>query len=283
MMNAHCRLSCGNETHFFEGLTGAVVEYITDRHHWPGRACDYVRRLKHVGRTIFELYQVDHAGYANALTLERPSISAILSCFMGTHLAQTGKLRWVEKTPTHLKRFALIREHFAHPRVICIFRDPRDVALSIVKAPWGPSTFADGLLVWKSYLEHYRRFIAGDPNVLTIMFEHLVQDPSGVSKRICSFIGEDFDARMVDTSLSAAGVGSSLEPYKQNAAKPVDVARAFAWRNEADEHDLALADWALGADLLSLGYPLSGASRPTAAGGSAARGSTVLARFLGVK
>ena len=67
MMNAHCRMSCGNETHFFEWLRGDVVDYLTERRHWPRRACDYARRLKHIGKTIFELYQVEFDDYAKAL------------------------------------------------------------------------------------------------------------------------------------------------------------------------------------------------------------------------
>ena len=67
MLNAHGRLACGNETHFFKGLSGAVVEHLTDRRHWPQRACDYVSRLKHVGKPMFDLYQVDSECYATAL------------------------------------------------------------------------------------------------------------------------------------------------------------------------------------------------------------------------
>ncbi len=268
ILNAHCQLSCGNETHFFEGLRGAVVDYLTDRRHWPQRACDYASRLKHVGKSIFELYQVDFVGYSTALARERPSISAILNCFMKIHLNQMGKPRWVEKTPGHHKQFTRIRDHFPDSPVICVFRDPRDVALSLMKVPWGGSTFVDGLLVWKAYLEYYRKFIVSDANVLTIKFEELVRNPLQISKRMCCFIKEDFDAGMLDTSQSAANVGSDLEPYKQNVAKPADPERAFAWRNGLPEHDLVLADSILCRDLLWLGYPLSGASRATMGGDS---------------
>jgi hypothetical protein len=268
MMNAHCRLSCGNETHFFEWLRGAVVDYLTDRRHWPQRACDYASRLKHLGKTIFELYQVDFVGYSTALALEPPSISAILNCFMKIHLSQTGKPRWVEKTPGHLKQFTRIRDFFPDSPVICVFRDPRDVALSLMDAPWGPSTFVDGLLLWKSYLKYYRKIIINDTNVLTIKFEDLVQNPLEISKRMCHFIKEPFDSGMLDTSQSATSVGGSLEPYKQNVAKPADPGRAFAWRKNLQEHDLVLADTILGEDLLWLGYPLSQANLGTTDGTS---------------
>jgi hypothetical protein len=180
---------------------------------------------------------------------------------MEIHLTQTAKCRWVEKTPGHLKTFTRIRDHFPSSPVLCIFRDPRDVALSLMRAPWGASTFVDGLLVWKSYLEYYRRFIVNDTNVLTIKFEDLVQSPLESSKRICSSLKEVFDTGMLDTSLSAVSVGGSLEPYKQNVAKPADPERAFAWRKDLQEQDLLVADSILGSDLLLMGYPLSGASR----------------------
>ncbi len=153
------------------GTEGAMVDYLTDGRHWPRRAVDYAGRLAHAGRTIFDLYHVDFLAYSTALANERPSISAMLSCFMETHLAQTGKPRWAEKTPGHLKQFVKIRVHFPDSPFVCILRNPRDVALSLMKVPWSASTFYNGLLVWKSYLEYYKRFMMQDARVLLLRFE----------------------------------------------------------------------------------------------------------------
>jgi Sulfotransferase family len=261
MLNAHSRLSCGNETHFFEGLRDGAAEYLTDPRHWPRRACAYASRLRHIGRSIFELYQVDFADYSKALESIRPSVAAALRCFMECYLTRTGKRRWVEKTPGHLKWFTRIRAHFPTSPVICIVRDPRDVALSLMGPAWGTKNLVDGLLIWKTYFKYYQRFVLSDKNVLTIKFEDLVQDPPEVCERICLFVGESFEPGMLDTSLSAVGVGSCLEPYKENAARPVDSGRAFAWRRELREHDLCIADSLLNRDLHWLGYSSSGASR----------------------
>lgn len=261
MMNAHSRFSCGNETHFFECLRDGTAEYLTDPRHWPKRACAYTSRLKHVGRSIFELYDVDFADYAKALESVRPTVATVLRCFMECYLARTGKRRWVEKTPGHLKRFTRIRAHFPASPVICIVRDPRDVSLSLMRQAWGTRTLLDGILIWKTYFEYYKKFIVSDKNVLTVKFEDLVQDPSEACERICFFVDEIFEPGMLDTSLSAVGVGSCLEPYKENAARPVESGRAFAWRREPREHDLCIADSLLKRDLRWLGYSLSGASR----------------------
>ena len=120
--------------------------------------------------------------------------------------------------------------------------------------------------MWKSYFEYYRKFIVNDTNVLTIKFEELVLNPPELCKRMCCFMKEDFDAGMLDTSLAAASVGSTLEPYKQNVARPVDPERAFAWRKDLQEQDLALTDLMLGRDLRWFGYPLARASQAPADG-----------------
>lgn len=180
---------------------------------------------------------------------------------MTIHLAHSGKPRWAEKTPGHLKRFARIRKYFPDSPVICLFRDPRDVARSLMKVPWSESTFYSGLLVWKSYCEYYKSFIMCDKRAMLLRFEDLVQDQLASIQRICAFVGENFEPGMLHTGISAADVGSSLEPYKSNVAKPVDPGRAYAWREDLDECERMLADSVLGSDLLWLGYPLAGASR----------------------
>jgi len=257
MMNAHARLSCGNETHFFDRLTHATCAYITDPRYWPIRACNYIRKLHHIGMSMFSIYQIDFNDYRTALTNERPSMSAILNCFMKIYLSRTGKFRWVEKTPSHLKQFTIIRECFPDSPVICIFRDPRDVALSLMNVTWGVSSFLDGLLVWHSFYEHYMKYITKDTHVLKVKFEDLVRNPLEINKQICGFINEEFDYGMLDTSRAAVDVGSAMEPYKQNVAKPADSGRAFAWINKLPKHDLLLTDRLLRSSLAELRYPFS--------------------------
>jgi Sulfotransferase family len=280
VMNAHTRLSCGNETHFFEDLREAVVEFITDRRHWPRRAFDYMSTLQHAGRRLFDLYGIDPTAYHRRLSAARPAVSTVLCCFMESYLEKTGKARWIEKTPNHLKVFTRIRRHFPGSPAICIFRDPRDVALSLMKVPWGPSTFADGLLIWKSYFEYYCKFILSDKNVLTIRFEDLVEYPSVTCSCICKFINEDYDASMLNTSQSAAEVGSILEPYKGNTSKPIDQSRASAWKAVLNPDELAVADVFLNREVLCFGYPVSGGNDSETSLGSLSDAQRAALAFL---
>jgi len=260
IMNAHRRMSCGNETHFFERLTDAVAVYLTDHRYWPDRALSYMHSLLHMGRPIFDLYHVEPDDYAARLRRSRRTASGILSSFMESHLARIGKDRWVEKTPGHLKRFTTIRACFPNSLVVCIFRDPRDVALSLLNVPWGTSTFLDGLLFWYSFYNYYETHIRECDGVLTVRFEDLVLNPVATAQRICSFVGERYDDGMLQTSESAVDVGSSFEPYKKNASKPLDGTRAFGWKQTLKGEQVDLCDRLLYNCLISLNYPVSTAS-----------------------
>lgn len=255
MINAHRRIGCGNETHFFERLNGAIAAYLTDARRWPDRAVSYMSSLDHMRDPLFKLYDVDLADYRARLVASRPTVSAILGCFMDARLAGAGKARWAEKTPGHLRQFKAIRTYFPGSMVICIFRDPRDVALSLLNVPWGTSRFLDGLILWRSYYTYYRNHIQGARHTLTVRYEDLVREPIHTARAICTFIGEDFDEGMLDTSQSAQDVGALLEDYKRRASAPVDASRAYAWEAALDDAETALCDRLLRHALTSLGYP----------------------------
>jgi hypothetical protein len=255
MMNAHPILSCGNETHFFERLTDAMELFLTDARHWPGRAASYMHNLQHMGHSIFDLYRVDPSDYVTRLSNSRRAASAILGCFMEAHLNRTRKVRWVEKTPDHLRRFKIIRRCFPNSRVVCMFRDPRDVALSLLSVPWGTPTFKDGLILWYSFYKYYLAFMRDADNVLVIRYEDLVQQPIDTARSVCSFLAEPFDEGMLKTSDSAIDVGSSLEPYKARTSMPVDMTRVFVWKNRLESREVALCDQLLHDCLIDLNYP----------------------------
>jgi hypothetical protein len=255
MMNAHTRVSCGNETHFFERINGAVAYHLTESHHWPRRAVNYMRGLHHMGISLFDLYGVEVQEYAARLETARPSVPAILDRFMKACLARTGKSRWVEKTPGHLRRFSLIRTYFPTSRVICIFRDPRDVALSLMAVEWGTSRFSDGLVLWRSFYNYYKRYIEGDKLTRIIKYEDLVRAPAETAGAVCAFLGEDFENAMLHTSNSARDAGSEIEPYKKKASEPVDCSRALAWTQTLGEAEVGLCDQLLRQALVDLCYP----------------------------
>ena len=173
---------------------------------------------------------------------------------MEARISRTSKARWAEKTPGHLKRFPMIRQYFPLSPVICIIRDPRDVALSLLAVPWGTTRFIDGLILWRSFFNFQMQHIHGDKRTLTVRYEDLVQKPTVTAEVICQFLGEDYDPTMLDTSASSFDVGGSLEPYKKDVSGQIDGSRAFAWRQRLTKEEIALCDTLLRDTLCEFNY-----------------------------
>ena len=104
-----------------------------------------------------------------------------------------GKARWVEKSPIHLLYLREVRRAFPRAPIVRIVRDPRDVALSLERVPWGPDSVAGGLLLWRRFDEASRRFFATDPLTRTVSYERLVRDPALVLEELCEFLGEEVE------------------------------------------------------------------------------------------
>lgn len=72
---------------------------------------------------------------------------------------------------------------------------------------------------------------------LTIKYEHLIENTVLQLKRICEFIGEEFEAGMVDTKRSAQGLIAKGEWWKKQVTRPIDRSRLGVWKKElSDEY-----------------------------------------------
>src|SRR5262249_19313350 len=121
------------------------------------------------------------------------SLPAILESLTETYMKRHGKQRWVQKTPTHLRYLHKIRRRYPHAPIIRILRDPRDVALSTLNVPWGPSSFPTVILQWQAFDECSARFCETDGKTLTVRFEDLLLNPESELRKICQFVGEKFE------------------------------------------------------------------------------------------
>ena len=160
----------------------------------------------------------------------------------------------MEKTPTHLIYLREIRRHYPNALIVRIVRDPRDVALSLLNVPWGPSSFASAVLLWQYFDEVSASFFETDRNSLTLRFEDLVMTPESELRKLCHFIGEEFDPGMMDTAQSIAHVNPTKIPWKQNAGQQVDTSRIAIWQREATPEQQSQAEAIVGDRLKAYGY-----------------------------
>ena len=263
LLSAHSKMSCGPETHFFRNLPKSNLDYLLSSDGWPANAIDFVCSISHnsysdSGKTLLiDKYHIGKSQVADYLRNKEPSIQNILASITEQYMLSNGKVRWVEKTPDHIEYVHTIRNYFPSSPIIRIVRDPRDTAMSLMKMPWGTMTIHEALLFWIRIDDSSKNFFKTDQLSYTIRYEDLVISPIDQMKKVCSFIGEEFEETMLDTTQSGKQLNSRNVPWKEMASKPIDSSKAALWKTEMSVSDSLLAEAVLGDRLKEYAYPTS--------------------------
>ena len=261
MLSGHSNLSCGPETGFFRKLAAINSDDLIKPDTWPAAAVDFIAGIKHSGFTgyeekrLLEKYQLEPKQIQAFLAQKSPSISAALASVSEQYMTAIGKKRWVEKTPDHIQYLASLRKYFPVSPILHIVRDPRDVALSLTTVPWGAQSYFEALLFWKKLEADGSRFLATDNLNYQLRFEDLLLSPQETLIKVCNFIDETFEDKMLDTSVTGKNVNSRQVPWKAKASQPIDPSRIAVWRNATSASDNKVAEALLGDKLSHYGYP----------------------------
>lgn len=261
MLGAHSQTSCGPETHLFRRLSDVDPDHLCDPRNWPGAAVEFVCSINHFAVAnglrprLVAKYGLDRSAISTYLGHRRPSVRAIVESVTVQYMHARGKNRWVEKTPDHIEHLQAIRKHFPRSPIIRMVRDPRDVALSLAKVPWGAGSFFEGILYWRRLNAMSQRFFEQDPLAHTTRFEDLLEAPESELRKICSFIDEAFEPTMMDTSSTGDEVNNEGAPWKAKASQPIDKQRIGVWRTECATSDNQLAEALVGGSIETFGYP----------------------------
>lgn len=261
MLAAHSRLSCGPETHFYRLLAKVNASQICRPENWPELAVDFVCSLKHSNfagegvKYIVDKYQLDRQAITTFLADKEPSISNTLASLTEQHMTSRGKSRWVEKTPDHIAYLESVRRNHPRSPIIQIVRDPRDVALSLTKVPWGARSFLEGLTFWRRLDAAGEEFFSSDPLSYLLRYEDLISHPREELQRLCRFLDEQFEENMLDTSSTGRQLNTMNVPWKDKASQPLDTSRIAVWHSDLTSRQNQLAEAIVGDRLLHYGYP----------------------------
>lgn len=258
MLCAHAHISCGPETSFFVKLARTSVGWLLQARTWPREAVDFLANLTHVDQHVLTTYGLSRDEVAAYLAQAQPSVPALLGAVTELFMRRAGKVRWAEKTTSHLLHTAELRRYFPRSPILRIVRDPRDVALSLLKVPWGPRTFAGAVLLWRDFDDQSEAFFRTDPLTCTVRYEDLLEAPERELRRICAAIGEAFEPGMLDTEEAAALVNPTGLAWKDKVASGVDRSRIAVWQRTLTPEHQRLAEALVGDRLRAYGYPLSG-------------------------
>jgi hypothetical protein len=235
MLSAHSRLDCGPESRFFaryRHLDRRAQRRTLEPATWPGPAVEFIASLQNQGHSIVDLFGLSIDDIHDRLATQPPSLRAMLESLTVLHAEQAGKARWVEKTPRHLLMTDSIRSLWPDACIVRIVRDPRDVALSLSGMPFAKASPVGNLVRIDQDDRASRARIRSDPRAMTLRYEDLVSKPERELRRVCDFIGEQYEPTMLDSRDTAANVAADHEWWKESVAGPLETSRIGRWKQE---------------------------------------------------
>ena len=253
MLDRHSRVSMPPETQFF-------TEYLPqlEKHHWS-KSVDSIVDSAVKFQRIADLGLEHSAICARTKQYGRTPAGlfrALLECYAEKQAAS----RVGEKTPGHNAHVDTIIKAYPYAKIIALVRDGRAVVNSKMSAPWAipgnPRRF--WLFCWnwvvqmRLIIRHQRRY--GTDKILTVNYEDLVQEPQAQLKRICRFIDEPFEPRMLDSSISSDSVPDWEEGWKAKAKTGLDTRRLQGWRKERSQQEIWAMNTIMGPMLRRFGY-----------------------------
>jgi hypothetical protein len=173
-------------------------------------------------------------------------------------MGKTGLAYFGEKSPEHLRRLPYILEAYPDAKIVVLYRDGRDVALSLTKVPWMHTDLNVNFAVWLYYcrLQHWwqRR---GLENICCVRYEDLVTRPEVELRKVLAFLGLPYEADVTEGYGNGDGIPSWEYAWKGRALEPITAARIGIWKQEIPEEQVERLERWGSRTLTSLGYKLS--------------------------
>jgi hypothetical protein len=188
----------------------------------------------------------------------RNSIPAIISGVFEKNARGEGKVRWGDKTPYYVLHMTKLLEWFPDAQIIHIIRDGRDVALSLFgrRHDFGVYNVYHAAKYWQQYVEVGCETGAQlESNVyMEVRFEDILNDPTGSFKKICAFLGEEYNDIMFN-------IHPVEDPGKTPLVhQPILAGNKEKWRRGMTSWQVWIFEAAAGGTLERLGYQLNTSS-----------------------
>ena len=252
------------ETHFFED--------IYSRRNELGTVFDFATKKKIMDR-LFTLYgrynePIDQKRVEHLLreAVEKETLMSgwqnyrdVLVSFMKLQMNHEKKQRWGNNVPRDIFNHEDILSFFPNAKIIICVRDPRDFMLSY-KGKWRITSPENvkrmkllyhpilTSLLWKSSINLIPVLERKVPslNLMILHYENLVNEPHKTVEKMCSFVGEPFEARMLD-------IESSNSSYRVET-RGIFSTSVGRWRHSLPADEALISQLFLRRELHLLGY-----------------------------
>lgn len=130
---------------------------------------------------------------------QEPSFAGVYSALHRIWADFHDKPRWGEKTPPEIYFIGDILACFPEARFVHIIRDGRDVAVDWMENLQWPKNVYSTACQWRNFISAalpWRNKLKSD-QLLEIHYEDLARSPEETVRRVCAFLGEEYEPEML--------------------------------------------------------------------------------------
>lgn len=259
MLNRHSRLCVPFESVFIPEFFQRLPEFgdLTSGHN-IARLLDEIVRHPFVqkGRLVSD---------PDAVLAHNPqSYAALVGAIFSQLARDRGKPRWGDKTPSYVLDMDVLWHLFPGCKFVHLVRDGRDVAASLRTLSWGSRNLIKSARDWRWKVTLGRKMGEMIPgHYMEVRYEDLVLESAETLASICAFLGEEFEAAMLDFYESAVTEmpAESMRWHRSSVSAP-DSGKVQTWRNTMTLSDQIVFEQVAGDTLAMFGYERT-PSRPT--------------------
>jgi sulfotransferase family protein len=232
MLNRHPRIACGPEGKLLRRTSFRELHRDLESAWLPTMARKY-------GIGTAEL---DHA------------MAAFIDNFFTRHQLRQGKLRWAEKTPGNIFHIDYLFRLFPRAQFLHMIRDPRDVYCSVVQKmrsdpEFEPLTAEQTANRWVMAVECGRAWRAHEDRYLEVRYEDLVREPGPSMANVLRFLGEPWDAGVLDPANDGQRASAT-----SNTHRPIFATSIGRWQRELAATDIREIEAIAGGLMWEMGY-----------------------------
>ena len=167
-----------------------------------------------------------------------------------------GKERFGDKTPVYLHHVDHLLEVWPDARFLVLVRDGRDVALSLLRVPFGANNVWAAARWWARGIRAGREAERRHPErVLALRYEDLVAAPAAGVRRACEFLGLAYEDSMLAIEETDPGkIAKDQAGWFTNVFAGINASAVGKWEREMSEHERRVFAAVAGAELRALGY-----------------------------
>jgi len=191
---------------------------------------------------------------------KRPLLTEIFRVIYEMKAESENASIWICKSLVNIRFADQLEENGMNPLYIHLYRDGRDVALSFKKAIVGEKHIYHIAKQWKEEQDASLQLAEkiGSSRVLKVRYEDLLHNPVKELKKICSFIGAQYNPVAMDYYHSEESHKTALSGVMwENVEKPVIANNFNKFKKELTSEDILLFEQVAGDTLEKLGYQLT--------------------------